>query len=99
MIPGKPEIQQLNPRGAYKVEPKTGAPVRIQFGKLYPREKKDPKKKKAAKAPARKKDDKPKKATKWADAPRPPEPDTKKLLDDYERQMNENIFPENLRGD
>ena len=86
MIPGKPVVQQANPRGAYKLDPKTGANVCIEFGKLFPREKtgKD-KGKKAQKAPARKKDDKPKKPTKWADAPPPKAPDTKQLLDDYER--------------
>ena len=99
LIPGKPEIQQQNPRGSYKIDPKTGTNIKITFGKLYPREKTDKKKKKAQKAPARKKDDKPKKPTKWAGPPMPEQPETQKLVDDYERMMNENTFPDNLRGD
>ena len=45
MIPGKPEVQQFNPR-PYKLDKKTNTHVKITFGKLYPREKEDPKKKK-----------------------------------------------------
>ena len=99
MIPGKPVVQQFNPP-PYKLNPKDGTNVKITFGKLYPRDDDGKKKKKgAAKAPARKKDEKPKKPTKWADAPKPDEPDTMELLNLAARSMQENIFPMHLRGD
>ena len=69
MIPGKPVVQQFNPP-PYKLHPKDGTHIKIEFGKLFPREDDGKKKKnKAAKAPARKKDDKPKKPVKWAGPP------------------------------
>ena len=80
MIPGKPVVQQFNPR-PYKVDPKTGLNIKIEFGKLFPREDDGKKKKaKAAKAPARKKDEKPKKPTKWDGPAKPHQPDTVELL-------------------
>ena len=98
MIPGKPQVQQFNPR-PYKVDPKKDTHVKITFGKLAPRDKEDPKKKKAAKAPARKKDEKPKKPTKWAGPPKPDEPDTMQLLNKAAQEMQENVFPMSLKGD
>lgn len=65
MIPGRPEVQQVNP-------PPYKEPIRITFGKLMPKEKKeDPKaKKKAAKkAPKAKKGEKPPPPLRWADVP------------------------------
>ena len=35
MIPAKPKIQQYNPP-PYKTDPKTGANIKIKFGRLYP---------------------------------------------------------------
>ena len=67
---------------------------------MYPRpEDKDKKKKAAAKAAPRKKDEKPKKPTKWADPPKPDQPDTYKLLSQAAKDMQENIFPMSLKGD
>jgi hypothetical protein len=65
MIPGKPEVQQVNP-------PPFKDPIRITFGKLMPKEKKgdDKKKKKPAKkAPKAKKGEKPPPVLRWADVP------------------------------
>lgn len=99
MIPGKPVVQQFNPR-PYKLHPKDGTHIKIEFGKLFPREDDGKKKKnKAAKAPARKKDDKPKKPVKWAGPPQPEQPDTMELLNKASREMQENVFPMHLRGD
>lgn len=69
MIPGKPEVQQINP-------PPYKEPYRINFGKLMPPEKgadkkKDKKKKAKKKPPARKKDEKPPPEIRWADKPQP----------------------------
>ena len=76
-IPGKPEIEQINPP-PYKLP-------RVLFGKLMPKgdDEGDKKKKKKApkKAPARKKDEPPPKPIKWADAPSTePEPSTLDLM-------------------
>ena len=90
-------MQQFNPR-PYKIDPKKDCNVKITFGKLYPREKEDPKKKKGTqKAPARKKDEKPKKPTKWAGPPKPDEPDTMQLLNKAAQEMQENVFPQSLK--
>ena len=99
MIPGKPVVQQFNPR-PYKVDPKTGLNIKIEFGKLFPREDDGKKKKaKAAKAPARKKDEKPKKPTKWDGPAKPHQPDTVELLNMAAKSMQESVFPMHLRGD
>ena len=99
MIPGKPVVQQFNPR-PYKLDPKTGANIKITFGKLYPRDDDGKKKKKAAaKAPARKKDEKPKKPIKWDGPAKPHQPDTMELLNAAAKSMEENVFPMHLRGD
>ncbi len=76
-IPGKPEVEQVNPR-PYKLP-------RIRFGKLMPKgdddgDDKKKKKKQPKKAPARKKDEPPPKPIKWADAPREPPPVTLDLI-------------------
>ena len=76
LIPGKPEVQQVNP-------PPYKDPIRITFGKLMPKEKKDDdkKKKKAAKkAPKAKKGEKPPPVLRWADIPEPPGPTTLDLI-------------------
>ena len=99
MIPGKPEVQQFMPRKDYKFDKKTGAVVRITFGKLYPREDDGKKKKKAAKAPARKKDEKPPKPIKWDGPAKPHQPDTMELMRMASKDMAENTFPMNIRGD
>lgn len=95
-IPGKPEVEQVNPR-PYKLP-------RILFGKLMPKGDGDDdggkKKKKAAKkAPARKKDEPPPKPIKWADAPREPPPVTLDLVRKARQDIVENIFPSNIRGE
>lgn len=99
MIPGKPEVQQFMTRKDYKFDKKTGACVKITFGKLYPREDDGKKKKKAAKAPARKKDEKPPKPIKWDGPAKPHQPDTMELLRMASKDMAENCFPMSLRGD
>ena len=99
MIPGKPVVQQFNPR-PYKVDPKTGANIKIEFGKLMkPKDDGKKAKKAAVKAPARKKDDKPKKPTKWDGPAKPEQPDTMKLLNMAKKSMEENVFPMHLKGD
>jgi hypothetical protein len=94
MIPGRPEVVQVNP-------PPFKDPIRITFGKLMPKEKKDKDEKKAAKKakpPARKgKDDKPPKPILWADPPGKPLPTTLDLLRQVEKDVNENVFPLHIR--
>lgn len=79
MIPGKPEVVQMQPRP----DP-TKEPIRIKFGKFKPKVKgeDDAKKKKVAKAkpPARKKDEKPPPVMRWADAPKDDPPTTFELM-------------------
>lgn len=78
MIPGKPEVQQVNPP-PYQVQKDKS--IFVTFGKLYPREREDKKKKGGAKkAPARKKDERPPKPIKWDGPPKPHQPDTMELL-------------------
>ena len=76
-IPGRPEVQQINPR-PYKLP-------RILFGKLMPKgdedgDDKKKNKKGAKKAVARKKDEPPPKPVKWAPTPTAPEPITLDLV-------------------
>jgi len=76
MIPGKPEVVQVNP-------PPFKDPIRITFGKLMPKEKKgdDKKKKKPAKkAPKAKKGEKPPPVLRWADVPESQAPTTLDLI-------------------
>jgi hypothetical protein len=96
MIPGKPEVEQVNPR-PYKLP-------RILFGKLMPKgddegEGGKKKKKQPKKAPARKKDEPPPKVVKWAPAPSKPEPGTLDLVRKAKEDLMENIFPSNIRGE
>ena len=49
--------------------------------------------------PARKKDEPPPKPIKWADAPFKPEPVTNDLMKQARKDMSENIFPCNIRGE
>jgi hypothetical protein len=94
-IPGRPEVEQINPP-PYKLP-------RILFGKLMPKkddeDDKKKKKKQAKKAPARKKDEPPPKPIKWADAPGLPEPVTLDLIRQARKDIVENIFPSNIRGE
>jgi hypothetical protein len=95
MIPGKPEVQQVNPMPY-------NDPIRITFGKLMPKEKKedDKKKKKAAKkAPKAKKGEKPPPPLRWADVPEPSGPTTLDLIRKATKDVNDNIFPQNIRGE
>lgn len=74
----------------------------MAFGKLMPKpgEDKDKKKKKQVKKPPqRKKDEPPPKPIKWADAPNRPEPVTLDLVKQAQRDLCENIFPMNIRGE
>lgn len=96
MIPGKPEVAQMQPR------PKDGVePIRIKFGKFKPKVKgeDDKKKKKAAKAKpaARKKDEKPPPVLRWADAPKADPPTTLELMRQVDKDLDERIFPSNIR--
>ena len=83
-IPGRPEVEQVNPR-PYKLP-------RILFGKLMPKSGDDAdggkKKKKQAKKPV-----------KWADAPGLPEPVTLDLVRRARKDLSENIFSSNIRGE
>lgn len=76
VIPGKPMVEQVNPR-PYKLP-------RIMFGKHMPKkEEEDDKKKKKKqpkKPPQRKKDEPPPKPVKWADDPKKPEPGSLELV-------------------
>ena len=95
-IPGRPEVEQVNPR-PYKLP-------RILFGKLMPKSGDDAdggkkKKKQAKKAAARKKDEPPPKPVKWADAPGLPEPVTLDLVRRARKDLSENIFSSNIRGE
>lgn len=94
-IPGRPMVEQINPR-PYKLP-------RIMFGKLMPKKDDDDdkkKKKKAAKKQqARKKDEPPPKPVKWAPPPTGPEPVTLDLVRKAREQLMENIFPSNIRGE
>ncbi len=94
-IPGRPVVEQINPR-PYKLP-------RIMFGKLMPKkddEEGGKKKKKAAKKQAaRKKDEPPPKPVKWANPPTAPEPGTVDLVRKAREALMENIFPSNIRGE
>lgn len=95
-IPPKVQVEQLNPR-PYK-QP------RILFGKLMPKpedeeDKKKKKKKQPKKPPQRKKDEPPPKPTKWADEPQKPGPVTLDLIRDARKDLVDNIFPNNIRGE
>lgn len=57
------------------------------------------KKKQPKKPPQRKKDEPPPKPTKWAEAPSRPEPQTLQLIRDARKDMIDNIFPCNIRGE
>jgi hypothetical protein len=57
------------------------------------------KKKQPKKAPARKKDEPPPKPIKWADAPNKPEPQTLDLVRQARKEMIDNVFPCNIRGE
>ena len=96
MIPGKPEVVQMQPRPKEGVEP-----IRIKFGKFKPKEKGDDgkKKKKAAKAkpPARKKDEKPPPVLRWADKATDDPPTTLELMRQVDKDLDERIFPSNIR--
>ena len=98
MIPGKPEVVQMQPR------PKDGVePIRIKFGKFKPKVKgEDGKKKKKAaakKPPARKKDEKPPPVLRWAGPPTADPPTTVELMRQVDADLDERIFPSNIRQD
>ena len=95
MIPGKPEVTQVNP-------PPYKDPIRIKFGKLMPKDddkSKDKKKKAKKAAPKKGKDEKPPKPIVWADVPDSTGPDTLDLIRKAEADVNENIFPKHIRAD
>jgi hypothetical protein len=72
-------------------------PIRILFGKLMPKDKKEDgkKAKKAAKkaAPKAKKGEKPPPQLRWEDIPEPRGPTTLDLIRKAQKDVNENIFP------
>ena len=78
-------------------------PIRIKFGKYKPKVKgeDDKKKKKAAakKPPQRKKDEKPPPVMRWADPPTADPPTTLELMREVEKDLDERIFPANIRMD
>jgi hypothetical protein len=81
----------------------TKEPIRIKFGKYKPKVKgeDDKKKKKAAakKPPARKKDEKPPPVMRWADPPTADPPTTHELMREVDNDLDERIFPANIRSD
>jgi hypothetical protein len=86
------------------VNPRPYKLPRLLFGKHMPKpededDKKKKKKKQPKKMPARKKDEPPPKPVKWADAPSKPEPVTLDLIKQAKRDMIENVFPSNIRGE
>ena len=96
MIPGVPMVQ-ANPNPFLKKED----PIRVTFGKLMPKEKKDKdgdKKKAAAKKPAAKKDEKPPKPIMWEGEKRPA-PSTLDLVRNAVSSYNQPVFPKNLKQD
>ena len=97
MIPGVPMVQ-ANPNPFLKKED----PIRVTFGKLMPKEKKDKdgdKKKAAAKKPAAKKDEKPPKPIMWEGEKRPAPSTTLDLVRNAVSSYNQPVFPKNLKQD
>lgn len=98
MVPGIPTVVPFpNPLENKDKE----APIRVTFGKLYPKEKKskdDAKKKGAAKKPApKKKDEKPPKPILW-EAEKGPQPATTlDLMRQTQADLEQNTFPMNIR--
>mmetsp|Transcript_6121 Transcript_6121/g.10391 ORF Transcript_6121/g.10391 Transcript_6121/m.10391 type:complete len:401 (+) Transcript_6121:548-1750(+) len=91
-IPAKPVVEQINP-------PPYSMP-RVLFGKLMPKpEDDDKKKKKGAKKAAQKKDGPPPKPIKWADGPPKYVKNTLHYMQEARKDIVENFFPLNLRGD
>lgn len=94
MIPGIPIVQQVNPR-PYK------DPIRVNFGKLMPKDKDAKGDKKAAKkkAPPKKagKDEKPPKPIKWAPDKGPTPATALDLIRGAVNDLNESVFPKNIR--
>ena len=89
-------MEQVNPR-PYKLP-------RILFGKLMPKGGEDDadgkkKKKQVKKAQVRKKDEAPPKPIKWAEAPGLPEPVTLDIIRKARKDIVENLFPSNIRGE
>ena len=95
VIPGKPQVQQINPP-PYKL------PIRVTFGKNMPKDKDEKdakKKKKQVKKKALKKGEKPPEPIKWAEPFKKPPPDTLDLLRKAAEDASENIFPASIRED
>lgn len=91
-IPAKPVVEQINP-------PPYAMP-RVLFGKLMPKpEDAEKGKKKAAKKAASKKDGPPPKPIKWADGPVKYVKQTVHHLAQARKEVVENTFPLNIRGD
>lgn len=88
---------QANPNPLLKKDD----PIRVTFGKLMPKEKKDKdgdKKKAAAKKPApKKKDEKPPKPIMWEGEPRPAPATTLDLIRSAVANNNAPVFPKNLK--
>lgn len=94
MIPGVPMVQQVNPR-PYK------EPIRVNFGKLMPKEKnkEDKKGAKKAKAAPKKKDEKPPKPIKWAGDKGQAPATVLDLMRSAMIDIVESVFPQNIRQD
>jgi hypothetical protein len=78
---------------------------RLLFGKWMPKPEdedgdgKKKKKKQPKKAAKLKKDEKPPPETKWAPEPGPLPLDTRKVVQMAEKDIMENVFPQNIRGE
>lgn len=97
MIPGVPMVQ-ANPNPYLKKED----PIRVTFGKLMPKEKKDKdkeKKKAPPKKAAAKKDEKPPKPIMWEGEKRPPPATTLDLIRGAKSEYDAPVFPKNLKQD
>jgi hypothetical protein len=95
MIPGVPMVQ-ANPNPFLKKDD----PIRVMFGKLMPKDKKDAKGEKK-KAPPKKlaKDEKPPKPIQWEAEKRLPPATTLDLIRGAVSNYNEPVFPKNLKQD
>ena len=98
MVPGVPTVQPFpNPLLNKDKE----APIRVTFGKLMPKEKKDKdakgKKGAAKKAQPKKKDEKPPPPIKWAEAKGPEPLTTLEHMRDAAKDLDQNVFAMNLK--
>lgn len=102
MIPGVPQVQ-ANPNPLTNPLAKKDDPIRVTFGKLMPKDKKekggDKKKAAAKKAQPKKKDEKPPKPIMWEGEKRPPPATTLDLIRKAVSSYEAPVFARNLKQD